>query len=216
MDLKSKKTLTVTNDIPVDNKITISGSVKISSGGTRAHDKLSNLDYASSGHTGFASEEQINGLQEIVNELQENLAATNNLVDGLTDAFQFEGKVDSVEQLPAAAESNKGHVYIIGDKEYASNGTEWIELGGKSSGEGTSVEANVSTKRPIPTSGTIGGLYFDTSKTPEEVNAILENIQYHIDGTALGQDMKMYFAFGVRGSFDDIEIDLYAIIVKEG
>ena len=156
MDLKSKKTLTVTSDIPVDNKVTISGSVKISSGGTRAHDKLSNLDYASSGHTGFASEEQINGLQEIVNELQENLAATDNKfedyeklnaanevrarvsilegkVGGLTGAFQFQGQFDSIQQLPAATNSNKGHVYIINNKEYVSDGIGWFELGDEGS-----------------------------------------------------------------------------------
>ena len=55
---------------------------------------------------------------------------TKEEVDGLVSGvFHFQGEVGSVEALPAASADNVGHVYQIGELEYASNGTEWVELG---------------------------------------------------------------------------------------
>lgn len=50
-------------------------------------------------------------------------------VGNLSGAFQFKGPADSVEALPAPSADNAGHVYLVGDLEYASNGTSWIQLG---------------------------------------------------------------------------------------
>ena len=44
-------------------------------------------------------------------------------------AFQFKGKKNSIESLPTASVDNIGHVYIVDDFEYASNGEKWIQLG---------------------------------------------------------------------------------------
>lgn len=52
-------------------------------------------------------------------------AEVEGLVSGV---FHFEGTKDSYEDLPAEG-NTKGDVYQVGDKEYAWNGTEWIELG---------------------------------------------------------------------------------------
>lgn len=50
-------------------------------------------------------------------------------IDGLVSGvFHFEGAKDSYEALPAEG-NTKGDVYQVGDKEYAWNGTEWVELG---------------------------------------------------------------------------------------
>ena len=54
---------------------------------------------------------------------------TKSEVDGLVSGvFHFEGVKDSYEALPAEG-NTKGDVYQVGDKEYAWNGTEWVELG---------------------------------------------------------------------------------------
>lgn len=43
----------------------------------------------------------------------------------LTDVTQASGTGNAVQALP----SNKGHVYQLGEEEYASNGTIWVQLG---------------------------------------------------------------------------------------
>lgn len=48
----------------------------------------------------------------------------NNMISG---AFHFQGSKENYESLPTDA--NQGDVYQVGDKEYAWNGTEWVELG---------------------------------------------------------------------------------------
>lgn len=57
-----------------------------------------------------------------------NDAYTKDEVDGMVaGTFHFEGEAASYEALPADAE--KGDVYQVEDKEYAWDGTEWVELG---------------------------------------------------------------------------------------
>jgi prefoldin subunit 5 len=54
---------------------------------------------------------------------------TKTEVDGLVSGvFHFEGVKDSYDALPVEG-NTKGDVYQVGDKEYAWNGTEWVELG---------------------------------------------------------------------------------------
>ena len=54
---------------------------------------------------------------------------TKTEVDGLVSGvFHFEGVKDSYDALPIEG-NTKGDVYQVGDKEYAWNGTEWVELG---------------------------------------------------------------------------------------
>ncbi len=52
-----------------------------------------------------------------------------NKLSNLSGAFVFKGTADNVSLLPAASDDNVGHVYIIGEREYASNGKDWIQLG---------------------------------------------------------------------------------------
>ena len=52
----------------------------------------------------------------------------NDLVsNAVSGVFHFRGAVDAFENLPA--EKAEGDVYQVGEKEYAWNGTEWVELG---------------------------------------------------------------------------------------
>lgn len=52
----------------------------------------------------------------------------NDLVsNAVSGVFHFRGAVDTFENLPA--EKAEGDVYQVGEKEYAWNGTEWVELG---------------------------------------------------------------------------------------
>ena len=44
-------------------------------------------------------------------------------------AFHFRGSKDSVAALEALQDAEAGDVYQVGDKEYAYNGSEWVELG---------------------------------------------------------------------------------------
>lgn len=52
----------------------------------------------------------------------------NDLVsNAISGVFHFRGTVDTFDKLPA--EKAEGDVYQVGEKEYAWNGTEWVELG---------------------------------------------------------------------------------------
>lgn len=76
--------------------------------------------------------DQVAGLEEDVTNLQEAVADvyTKEEVDGLVSGvFHFKGEAESFAALPAASAENIGHVYQVGDKEFASNGEEWVELG---------------------------------------------------------------------------------------
>lgn len=44
-------------------------------------------------------------------------------------AFHFKGEQESLDALNALTDKKNGDVYQIGDKEYAYNGTAWVELG---------------------------------------------------------------------------------------
>lgn len=87
---------------------------------------------------GTEGENPVPGLIDQVDAIETNLA--NNYytksetyskteVDGLVSGvFHFEGTAESYEALPAE-NNTKGDVYQVGDKEYAWNGTSWVELG---------------------------------------------------------------------------------------
>ena len=53
----------------------------------------------------------------------------NTKISNLSGAFQFKGSKNSISELPSANSENIGHVYVVGDLEYASNGDQWIQLG---------------------------------------------------------------------------------------
>ena len=68
--------------------------------------------------------------QDVIDKaITDDIAGLKLSVGNLGGAFQFKGTVDSVENLPVASTDNAGHVYLVGDLEYASNGTSWIQLG---------------------------------------------------------------------------------------
>ena len=86
----------------------------------------------------------VSDLQDEVADLKSDVADINEVISGLTadlenvytkdeidgkiaGVWHFKGEVESIEELPGNAEN--GDVYQVGEKEYAWNGTEWVELG---------------------------------------------------------------------------------------
>ena len=88
---------------------------------------------------GTEGEEAVEGLVDKVEVLEGEMDAvqeaiadvyTKEEVDGLVSGvFHFKGEKENFEALPTASAENIGHVYQVGDKEFASNGEEWVELG---------------------------------------------------------------------------------------
>lgn len=94
---------------------------------------------------GTEGENPVPGLIENVETLDEEVAAvakdladnyytktetySKTEVDGLVSGvFHFEGTAESYEALPSE-NNTKGDVYQVGDKEYAWDGSNWVELG---------------------------------------------------------------------------------------
>ena len=87
---------------------------------------------------GTEGENPVPGLIDQVETVTQNLAENyykksetynKSEVDGLVSGvFHFEGIKDSYDALPSEG-NTKGDVYQVGEKEYAWNGTEWVELG---------------------------------------------------------------------------------------
>ena len=68
---------------------------------------------------------QISALEEKVKDTY-----TKDEVDQkVAGAFHFKGEQESLDALNALTDKKNGDVYQIGDKEYAYNGTAWVELG---------------------------------------------------------------------------------------
>ena len=87
---------------------------------TVAEGKISTLE----GH--FAEGGRVTVAEGKISELE-------GKVGNLSGAFQFKGTKESIDQLPAASADNAGHVYVVGSKEYASDGSSWILLGDEGS-----------------------------------------------------------------------------------
>ena len=103
--------------------------------------KLGELDEIINGAYDPQEDERTPGLVDRVSDLE----------DLIGSAFHFEGSADTIENgdlvitgtggaediVIPASNDNKGAVYQVGDKEYASNGSEWVELGFGLSGVAT-------------------------------------------------------------------------------
>ena len=91
-----------------------------------------------------AAQQDIIDLQDNVADLQDDVADIKDTISAITadldnvytkdeidgkiaGVWHFKGEEESVEDLPNNAEN--GDVYQVGDKEYAWNGEEWVELG---------------------------------------------------------------------------------------
>lgn len=76
------------------------------------HNDLHNLDYAHSGHTGFASSEQVVSLNNRVGSVEQSVMSLNNRVSDLEEAVEqlsedIEKKVQTVNQVPSDAKSTQ-------------------------------------------------------------------------------------------------------------
>lgn len=73
-----------------------------------------------------ALEDAISGLTEQINNAIAELK--DEIGTDIDTLWSFKGTKENLEELPS--ENNKnGDVYQVGDKEYAWNGSEWVELG---------------------------------------------------------------------------------------
>ena len=81
--------------------------------GTKDHAKLNNLDYEHSGHTGFASDEQIQELLDLLNNKQDTLIAGDN--------------ISIVNNIISATGFTKDEIYIGPDEPTDPNIKIWID-----------------------------------------------------------------------------------------
>lgn len=81
--------------------------------GTKDHAKLNNLDYEHSGHTGFASDEQIQELLDLLNNKQDTLIAGDN--------------ISIVNNIISVTGFTKNEIYIGPDKPTDPNIKIWID-----------------------------------------------------------------------------------------
>ena len=115
-------TLTTIIDAPAKLDLDI-GSMTVITKGTYNHAELNNLDYENSGHTGFASSQELANLREYVDSKS-------------TNVYKYKGTVNNYTDLPTSA--NNGDVYNVvngyglypAGTNYAWNGSAWDALGG--------------------------------------------------------------------------------------
>ena len=110
MEIKLKKS---SPDVGIKtNQVNI--NMKATGGlGTKDHSKLSNLDYEHSGHTGFASAEQIQELLDKLNEKQNTLTAGDN--------------ISIVDDIISVTGLDKNEIYIGPDEPTDPNVKIWID-----------------------------------------------------------------------------------------
>lgn len=142
---------------------------------------------------GTEGEEAVEGLVDKVTTLEGEMdtvqGAIENIytkeeVDGLVSGvFHFKGEAESVEALPAASADNVGHVYQIGDLEYASNGTEWVELGFvvDLSSYATKIYVDGEVKKVQDALDIAEGVIEGHTSDIEEINGAIERIDGEID-----------------------------------
>lgn len=110
MEIKLKKS---SPDVGIKtNQVNI--NMKATGGlGTKDHSKLSNLDYEHSGHTGFASAEQIQELLDKLNEKQNTLTAGDN--------------ISIIDDIISVTGLDKNEIYIGPDEPTDPNVKIWID-----------------------------------------------------------------------------------------
>jgi len=109
---------------------------------------------------------------------------TKEEVDGLVSGvFHFKGEAESVDALPAASAENVGHVYQVGDLEYASNGEEWVELGFvvDLSSYATKTYVDDEVKEVQDALDIAEGIIEGHTSDIEEINGAIERIDGEID-----------------------------------
>ena len=97
------------------NHVNIAMKANCSGGGTGTtdHSKLTNLDYVHSGHTGFASAEQIQELLDLLKDKQDTLTAGDN--------------ISIVDNIISATGLTKNEIYIGPDEPTDPNIKIWID-----------------------------------------------------------------------------------------
>ena len=130
--------------------------------------------------------DKVAGLEGDVADLQEAVADvyTKEEVDGLVSGvFHFKGEADSFEALPAASAENVGHVYQVGDLEYASNGEEWVELGFvvDLSSYATKTYVDGEVKKVQDDLDVVEGIIEGHTSDIEEINDAIERIDGEVD-----------------------------------
>ena len=125
-------------DQVVDVQNDVKGLEDLLNGTEDAPGLIEEVDNIAEALYGTEGENPVPGLIDQVGTVTQNLAENyykksetynKSEVDGLVSGvFHFEGVKDSYDALPSE-DNTKGDVYQVGEKEYAWNGTEWVELG---------------------------------------------------------------------------------------
>lgn len=118
-------------------------------------------------------------------------AYTKDEVDGMVaGTFHFKGEKSSTEELPVEAEI--GDVYQVGEKEYAFNGEDWVELGFNidlsAYAKTTDVEATYATKTEL-NNGLAGKANSADVYTKEQVNTEIATLNTAINTKANSNDV---------------------------
>lgn len=156
----------------------------------KAEEKIDSINDTLYGTDG---EEAVEGLVDKVATLESEMDAvqgaientyTKEEVDGLVSGvFHFKGEAESVDALPAASAENVGHVYQVGDLEYASNGEEWVELGFvvDLSSYATKTYVDDEVKEVQDALDIAEGIIEGHTSDIEEINGAIERIDGEID-----------------------------------
>ena len=137
-------------------------------------------------------------------------------VGNLSGAFQFKGTAEKVEDLPAASAANAGHVYVIGSKEYASDGSSWIVLGDESSWVlKTTYEAHLLTQEATDKgqSEKIAAIEKDIADNREDWATKTSVVKSSTNGsiTVNGSDFVVYDDSSLAGRVKELEENLYEL-----
>jgi hypothetical protein len=176
-----------------------------SSSGTTDHSVLDNLDYASSGHTGFSPTSHSHTELDI-SDLDKY---TVSEVDTISGSLQtnIDGKPDTLLELTDTPESYANGLYL----QSTTDGTEWATVSGGAGVENHS-ELN---ELDYASSGHTGfspdiHLHDDRYYTESEVDALTSGTgqtgQYHIDNGVNN------FTVSFDTNYDDIEYDVVGVL----
>lgn len=119
--------------------------------------------------------------EELAKKANADDVYTKEEIDGkIAGVWHFKGTKESMDELNAIEEKAEGDVYQIGDKEYAWNGTEWIELGFNVdlSTYATKEDVNEKVEEIENTiNDAVSGLTDDINDTNERVDGIEERVE---------------------------------------
>lgn len=161
--------------------------------------------------------ETVDGLITRVTDLEDTTYTKTEVDNLIANVFQFKGTVDAYGDLPLL-DNRSGDVYQVGEKEYAWNGEEWVELGYMVDLTNYALKTDITTAL-IPVNTAIGNLQTsnaELSNSIDDINDLLgtpsenftselfpavEALQTRIDGlVAVGGEANVINGITINGT----------------